>query len=497
VGNACKKLTPDEMLAEDMGRFFADRYGFVKYAYEWGTGELAGFDGPDEWQKEYLISVGEQVKAHGFNGVQPVPAIQEATCSGHGIGKSALVAWLVDWIMSTRPFAKGIITANTAPQLETKTFAEIAKWTKRCITGHWFEVSNGGLWMRHILYPESWRVDGQTCREENSESFAGLHAANSTPFFIFDEASAIPDKIWEVAEGGLTDGEPMWFVFGNGTRATGRFKECFGKFRHRWNTRQIDSRDVKITNKEKIQEWIDDYGEDHDFVKVRVRGMFPSMSLKQFISVEDVDKAFGRSYRPDQYNFAPVILTCDPAWEGDDELVISKRQGLAFSILRTIPKNDNDFQIATILAQIEDEHQADAVFIDGGYGTGIVSAGKTLKRNWQLVWFSAESTDKGCINKRAQMWKDARDWLKAGGAIPKDQVLYNDLIGPETVARLDGKIQIESKKDMKKRGIPSPNRADSLVLSFAYPVSKKAREKRRANEEAEKPYDPFDYLRNN
>jgi hypothetical protein len=68
------------------------------------------------------------------------------------------------------------------------------------------------------------------------------------------------------------------------------------------------------------------------------------------------------------------------------------------------------------------------------------------------------------------MWKNARDWLKAGGCIPEDPVLRDELQAPEIVPRMDGKIQIESKKDMKARGIPSPNRADALVLSFAYPV---------------------------
>ena len=98
-----------------------------------------------------------------------------------------------------------------------------------------------------------------------------------------------------------------------------------------------------------------------------------------------------------------------------------------------------------------------------------------MKRNhWRLVWFAEKSTDNGCINKRAEMWKLMRDWLKEGGAIPEDNVLHDDLIGPETVPRLDGKIQIESKKDMKKRRVPSPNRADALALSFAYPVDKKA-----------------------
>lgn len=477
------------MLAEDMAKYYADPLGFVLYAYDWDndpTLQIVELPspwclvygskyGPDEWACEFLDEIGQLVRERGFDGVNAVDAIRMATASGHGIGKSAMTAWLVDWIMSTRPHAKGIVTANTAEQLSSKTWAEIAKWTKKCITGHWFEVTTGkgAMKMYHKQHPDSWQCTAQTCREENAEAFAGLHAAASTPFYIFDEASAIPDAISEVAEGGLTDGEPMFFKFGNPTRNSGDFHRCFHGMRHRWRCRQIDSRTVAITNKNQIAQWIEDYGIDSDFVKVRVRGMFPSMSAKQFISTADVDKAYGKVLREEQVSFAPKILTCDPAWEGDDELVIALRQGLMFQILRTIPKNDNDIEIANILARLEDEHKADAVFVDAGYGTGIVSAGRTLGRDWVLVWFSGESTDLGCLNKRAEMWKLMRDWLKEGGALPKDPVLYNDLIGPETVPRMDGKIQLESKQDMKRRGLQSPNRADALALSFAHPVAKR------------------------
>lgn len=481
---------PDLLLAQDMARFYDDPLGFVIYAYPWDTDSSLQMVelpepwnlvyntryGPDKWACEFLEDIGRQVKARGFDGRNPVEPLRNAITSGHGIGKSALVAWLVDWIMSTRPYARGTVTAVTAPQLASKTWAEIAKWTSKCITAHWFDVTTGrgAMRMGHKQHPESWFCTAQTCREEDSESFAGQHAANSTSFYIFDEASGIPDKIHEVSEGGLTDGEPMKFAFGNPTQNVGWFADCFGKNRHRWTTRQIDSRDVAITNKAYFEQLIADHGIDSDFVKVRVRGMFPAMSARQFISVADVDAAYGREIKADAYSWAPKILTCDPAWEGDDALVIALRQGLVFKILRVIAKNDNDMHVATLLAQLEDDHQADAVFIDGGYGTGIVSVGRTMHREWQLVWFAGQSTDEGCINKRAQMWRDMRDWLKAGGCIPKDQELYYDLIGPETVPRPDGKIQLESKQDMKKRGLASPNKGDALALSFAFPVELKS-----------------------
>ncbi|WP_219726154.1 terminase [Castellaniella caeni] len=479
----------DLQLADEIARFYADPLGFVIFAFDWGRDPALRLCklpepwsfvyntefGPDRWACELLDRVGQQVRERGFDGVHAVPAIREAVASGHGIGKSTITAWIILWIMSTRPYAKGTVTANTLQQLENKTWAELDKWNGKCITGHWFDVSTGrgSLRMQAKVAPTAWFCAGQSCREENSEAFAGQHAADSTPFYIFDEASGIPDKIWEVAEGGLTDGEPMFFAFGNPTQNSGKFYDCFNAQRHRWGTRQIDSREVQISNKDTINEWISDYGENSDFVKVRVRGMFPAMSAKQFISVPDADAALGKHLRVEQYSFAPKILTCDPAWEGDDELVIGLRQGLRFDVLRTIPKNDNDVQIATLLASLEDEHAADGVIIDFGYGTGIYSAGQTMGRDWLLADFGSKSPDAGCLNLRAFMWREMRDWLKAGGAIPNDKVLYADLIAPQTVPRADGVIQLEAKKDMKRRNLPSPNRADALALSFAFPITRK------------------------
>jgi hypothetical protein len=212
-----------------MARFYADPLGFVMYAFPWDSDPALQLVplapvyqqrfnsqyGPDVWACEFLDALGALVKQRGFDGVHAVDAIRMAVASGHGVGKSALTAWLVLWIMSTRPFAKGIVTANTAEQLASKTRAEISKWAKKSVTRDWWKISTGkgAMKMVHVDHPESWQVSAQTCREENAEAFAGLHAADSTPFYLFDEASAIPDAIAEVAEGGLTDGEPMFLKY--------------------------------------------------------------------------------------------------------------------------------------------------------------------------------------------------------------------------------------------------------------------------------------------
>lgn len=460
------------MLISDMASFTHDPYGFVLYSFPWGEGDLKDHPGPDTWQAEELKKIGEQLRAGGNLGC----IIREAIASGHGIGKSAFVAWLILFTLATCEDALGVVTANTETQLKTKTWANLAKWYRLFIARHWFYFTATAIYSVDPEHEKTWRVDAVPWSEKNTEAFAGLHNEGKRILLIFDEGSAIPDTIWEVSEGALTDQntEIIWAAFGNPTRSNGRFKECFGKFRNRWNTEQIDSRTSRLTNKKQIQEWIDDYGIDSDFVKVRVRGMFPSMSAKQFFSLADVDAAFGREIRAEQFNFAPKILTCDPAWEGDDLLEIGIRQGLAFRILRTIPKNDNDIEIANILAAIEDEEQADAVFIDAGYGTGIASAGKTWGRNWTLVWSAAAATDPGFLNKRAEMANEVKKWLKAGGCIPPIQAMRDGLLAIEAVPRADGKVQLEPKTAIKARIGFSDGKYDTLALSFAYPVAKKA-----------------------
>ena len=481
---------PHSELIALAGECTHDPLRWVKAAYDWGHGELAEFGGPRQWQAEALDEIGQHLR----NPETRHMPLQLARASGHGIGKSALIGQIVNWALSTCEDAKVVVTANTDTQLRTKTSPEIGKWQRLSITADWFDIHSTSVAANDGGHEKTWRADFVPWSEQNTEAFAGLHNKGKRIVLIFDEASAIADKVWEVAEGALTDEgtEIIWIAFGNPTRNTGRFRECFRRFKHRWKGRQIDSRTVEGTNKEQIAKWVEDYGEDSDFVKVRVRGMFPALSAKQYISETDVSAAYGRHLDASQYEFAAKVLTVDPAWEGDDELVIGLRQGLWFRILRTMAKNDNDLVVAKIVADLEDEHGADAVFVDGGFGTGIVSAGRAMGRGWKLVWFAEHSGDIGCLNKRAEMWKLARDWLKEGGSLPEDPVLRDELQAPEIVPRVDGKLQIESKKDMKARGIPSPNRADALVLSFAFPVMRRPElAALRARQAKGTDYDPY------
>ncbi|MFH1090476.1 MAG: terminase, partial [Pseudomonadota bacterium] len=142
--------------------------------------------------------------------------------------------------------------------------------------------------------------------------------------------------------------------------------------RHRWITRQIDSRTAKMADKAQIERWIEDYGEDSDFVRVRVKGEFPRAASNQFIPSDLVEAAAGKSLSPEVYRRAPGVLGVDVARFGDDQTVLIRRQGLAAFGLRKFRGLDT-MAVAGIVAQEIVSWRPDAVFVDAvGLGAGVV-----------------------------------------------------------------------------------------------------------------------------
>ena len=487
-------------LAKDLAEFFADPLGYVMYIFPWSTyGPIQLVElqppykerfpsckyGPDVWACEFLDDLGVEIKARKFDGHEAVDPIQMATASGHGIGKSVLVAWLIKFIMDTRPFSKGTVTANTAEQLKTKTWAELGKWHKMSLTEHWFtyNTGRGAMNLTHKEHKEEWRCDAQTCREENSEAFAGQHAASATSFYIFDEASAVPDKIFEVREGGTTDGEPMVFDFGNPTRNSGRFFEhCAGRFRHRYKVRCIDSRDVSITNKSRINQWLEDYGEDSDFFKVRVRGMFPSAGSLQFISSASVEEAQARETYEDKS--APLLIGVDVARFGDNESVIFPRMGYdarSWKVQR-FQGLDTVQLTGKIIEMIRDFKsrgvECSGLFVDGGgVGGGVIDQLRSLGYDPLEIQFGGAAINNKTYRYRSdEMWGNMRDAMPRlclpANNEPNGVDLRSDLTQREFGYTLTGnKIHLETKKDMVARGVTSPDLGDALARTFAQEVA--------------------------
>lgn len=466
----------DELLIQ-LASFSDDPLGFVYAAFPWGEGELAQSEGPDRWQIEILLDLQKGL-------ITLDEAIQLARTSGHGIGKSALVSWLILWALSTFEDTMGVVTANTETQLKTKTWAQLAKWFRLFIGRELFQMTATAIFSRDPAHEKTWRVDMVPWSERNTEAFAGLHNLGKRLLVVFDEASAIPDVIWEVTEGALTDSsgtQIIWAVFGNPTRNLGRFRDCFpgGKFAHRWSSKAIDSRESKFTNKAQIQKWIDDYGEDSDFVRVRVRGVFPRIDAVSFISVELATNAT-RAAIADQT--APVVLGVDVGRFGDDPSVIYPRCGLdARSRPLEVYPHIDTMALAGRIVLAADKYHAAMVFIDeGGVGGGVVDRCRQLGLRVVGVDFGAGPDGffmrgEKYANKRAEIWGTMRQWLMDGGAIHElvpgqDTSVVDELSGPTYGLNTNEAILLESKKDMRRRGIPSPNVADALATTFALPI---------------------------
>lgn len=461
-------------MVNDFYRFRYDPLACVKYSFPWGEGELKNHDGPRDWQGSMLADL----SAHLQNPDTRYTSYQDAVSSGHGIGKSADVAFIIHWAMSCWEDARIVITANTGDQLTKKTAPEVRKWFRRAINSHWFVVRQESVKVKDPTHSETWRADFVTWSLERTEAFAGLHNEGRIIVLIFDESSGIPDKIWEVAEGALTDEKTViiWLAYGNPTRNTGRFRECFGKYKHRWKNRQIDSRTVEGTNKTQIAKWAEDYGEDSDFFRVRVRGEFPRAGSNQFIPSDIV--AAARKYESKTHEGLPKVLSVDVARFGDDQTVVGLRQGRLFRVLAKYRGLDT-VQVAHRVSAFMEEHEPSATIIDGdGLGAGVVDNLKFRGYEKGVHEFHGNGSPEDptmYFNKRAEVWGEAKEWLTQGAQIPDDPELEADLTGVEydyaSGKRNGGSIQLEAKDDMKLRGLSSPDCGDCLAMTFAVKIA--------------------------
>jgi hypothetical protein len=470
--------SPQAALAREIAQYWDDPQGFALDCFEWEAGE-----GLDAWQAQFLADVGHTVRKRNFDGRTAVEPIRFSIASGHGVGKTRMMALIFWWIMSTRPEAKGRVTANTYSQLETTTWAEIQKLHRTLRCRDWFEVSGSKVY--HKEHKTSWFAVPLTCAEENSEAFAGQHNRESTSFFLFDEASLIPDGVWDVAEAGLTDGEPMMFAFGNPTRNVGKFYEvCFGAAAHRWDTRSIDSRTCRFPNHDLHEEWIQDHGIDSDFCRVRIRGIAPSQSETQLIGRELVASAQQRQVvtLPED----PLVVGVDIPDGGSAWFVVRFRRGLNARPGPDVPapvriagsKIDRETMVAKlaeILSIQSPARRVSAMFIDSGFGAAIVERLHALQfKHVFEISFGGKSPNPRFGNMRAFMWGyGLKEWLSKGAIDAQDKKLAADLVAPGFHYKVggDGQLMVESKEDMRARGIASPDDGDALALCFARSVA--------------------------
>jgi hypothetical protein len=457
-----------------------DPLKFVLFVFPWGQPgtPLEHFDGPRRWQREVLQRIADHVKQN--NGKIDFDTLRMATSSGRGIGKSALVSWLVIWMLTTRIGSTTIVSANSEAQLRSITWAEITKWLSMALNSHWFEVSATRLmpakWLTELVERDLkmgtryWGVEGRLWSAENPDAYAGVHNFAGV-MLVFDEASGIDDSIWSVAAGFFTENTPhrFWLAFSNPRRNSGYFYECFHSKRDFWDTKIVDARTVEHTDKQVYQQIIDEYGPDSTQAHVEVYGQFPNASDDQFIGASTVDDAMRRPQHKDPS--APIIIGVDPARFGSDSTVIAIRQGRDIVAIKRHKGDDTMTVVGHVIDAIDTYKPALVVIDEGGLGAGIVDRLKEQRYKIKGVNFGNKSKNPLMWgNKRAEMWGEMRTWLK-DASVPMDRYLKNDLTGPMMKPDSKGTIFLESKKDMKARGLASPDAADAIAVTFAFPVA--------------------------
>lgn len=406
------------------------------------------------------------------------PGSKVAVKAGHGVGKTTTAAWAALWFVPLHPDCKVGVTAPSATQLRDVLMAELAKWHQRAHPWLQKQLKLHSMRMEVVGNEQGQFLTARTARPEAPDALQGLHATNMA--FIIEEAFGVADPIFEVARGAMSTAGARALLIGNPTATSGYAFNAFHRNADMWKRFTLSCKSSKLASPEYAAEMEKEYGIDSDVYKVRVLGEFPSAAINQLIPRALAEAAAARKLRRDQYEFAPVVLGVDPAWEGDDRSVVVMRQGLQASCLGVFSRMDSQ-TLGGLVNQWWTKHNAQAVFIDVGWGSGVIDYLRALGRSPIPVNFGGASTRPDCANKRTQMWIEMMEWLEGGGATwptngsADSNPIVEDMVGPMYFFQPNGKKMLESKKDMKRRGLRSPDTADALATTFAAPVGMQLR----------------------
>ena len=422
---------------------------------------------PDDWQAAVLYDI-----AH-----HPLVSVR----SGQGVGKTSLEAWVVIWFLCCRPNPKVVCTAPTRQQLHDVLWAEVAEWLEGSMVKNLLKWTKTKIYM--IGHEERWFATARTATKP--ENMQGFH--EDYMLFIVDEASGVADPIMEAIDGTLSGPENKLLMCGNPTRTSGYFYRSHHQNRADFRTHKVSSRDSKRTNRKNIERLEKQYGRDSDVVRVRVDGEFPRAEPDTFIPLELAEaaamrevyiRADGELEIPDA---EPLEIGVDVARFGDDETVIVPRVGLLVPLIKTYTKKDTMetagwvINLAKELMLKYGRPRCTVKIDDDGVGGGVTDRIREVVREEGLFIDVIDCHNGGKAddhdhydNWGTEAWANVRDLLQAGEIqIPNDEDLIAQLSTRKYTVTSKGRVILESKKDMKKRGLRSPDRADALVLAFA------------------------------
>jgi len=458
-------MKPDPKLVDHILSMHSDPLQFVLFAFDFGHGDLASWEGPDKWQRAFLVKLRDSIRDR-----KPGEVIRMSAKTGKGPGKTCLEAWLIIWLMSTRPNFAGFATANTAAQLSDKLWRELALWHSRAINKDWF------TWTAQRFYhndaKETWGVDALPWREHNPDALGGLHNGGRGQAAIVDEGSGVPAPIYDVIDSTMTDPDSFIFVFGNPYRKTGRFYELFTRFAHRWISFTVDCRDAKAPNQQIIQQAIEDYGLDSDYVRVNVLGEFPRTDSETLIPLPLIEMAQVRKTEGNE-RYRPC-WGVDVARYGDDRTVLVSRRHRkveAKHVWRSLDLMQTVGRIKAMWDECKPDDLPCAILVDViGIGAGVVDRLRELdgiKHVVRPINVSESPAVKAKFSKlRDEMFWKGREWFEGMNVECEDREIGGELADILYSYTSLGQIKVEAKKDIKERLGRSPDVAEAFLLSL-------------------------------
>lgn len=441
--------------------------------------EVLGVE-PDAWQVDVLEDLED---------LDEVAAIRLAMVASKGPGKSTIDAWIVWWFLSTRTHAKVVCTSITEDNLKDGLWAELSKWQKNSAF-----LSAAFTWTQTAVTanesPETWFASARTwpkggSTSQQADTLAGVHADHV--LFIIDEAGGVPSAVAAAASAGLANashgtGRTALFVLsGNPTHLEGPLYEACTSDAARWRVHRVNGDPDNPKRSPRVSlDWaraeIAKYGRHHPVVLVNVLGQFPPVQANKLLGPAEVQRAVERVVLPRDIAEAPRVLGVDVARFGDDASVVVLRQSRACFAPWEF-RNLSTVQLAGQVAMLTRKHgPIAAIFVDtSGIGGGVYDNLCTMDLGGALVlpvdFGSSALADHEFINHRTEIWVRMAEWVKAEGVLPDVAQLKADLTGPTYDFARDGRRQLETKKEMKARGLASPDYGDALAVTFSMPVA--------------------------
>jgi len=417
--------------------------------------EVLGVE-PDEWQQDFLNAVASGERKISIR-------------SGHGVGKSTTASWAMLWFLLTRYPVKVVVTAPTSAQLYDALFAELKRWVKELPQPiqELLDVKQERIELKASA-TEAF-ISARTSRAEQPEALQGVHSDNV--MLVADEASGVPEAVFEAAAGSMSGHNALTILLGNPVRSSGFFFDTHNRLKDEWWTRRVSCIDSTRVSKEYVEDMKSRYGEESNAFRIRVLGEFPRSDDDTIIPMELLESAKHRDTRA--YEDAPIVWGLDVARFGSDSSVLCKRQSNVVHTLERWRNLDLMQLTGAVVAQYEacDHKSRPAeILVDSiGLGAGVVDRLRELKLPARGINVSESPAMGGTyLNLRAELWHKAKAWLeKRDCKIPNNEDLIGELATVRYTFTSNGKIKIESKDDIRRRGLKSPDMADAFVLTFA------------------------------